>query len=268
MLNYKHRAGSKRQIRIVDTGLEATYSVLVQGEKSLSIDPLPEPDDIPEDERTETFLAALGQAKTADLEYLVKLEGLDAVARQDENSLAELERWLRDRVRDLLGLPPRQNRQQLNLNEHARKHGIDPSYELPENSTEKKNPCLRTLYFADELEARLARITADARLAEQETGLSTLFLAFGFLRWYESNGSEVSNFAPLLLLPVEIHKRIEHRRAVYKLKAAAEAAEINLSLRELLKRNSPDFPRVLWILTMKRTTWGATSRKSAMPSPA
>ena len=82
--------------------------------------------------------------------------------------------------------------------EHARKHGIDPAYELARLSGEALRPLagLQTLYVADELDSRLARIAADARLAEQETGLSTLFLAFGFLRWYERNDSDVANFAP------------------------------------------------------------------------
>jgi hypothetical protein len=73
--------------------------------------------------------------------------------------------------------------------------------------------------------------------------LSTLFLAFGFLRWYESNDSDTPNFAPLLLLPVQISKRLQGRRAVYSIKAASETPEINLSLRELLLRNSPDVSR-------------------------
>src|SRR5271163_1463473 len=98
---------------------------------------------------------------------------------------------------------------------------------------------LQTLYVADELDSRLARIAADARLAEQETGLSTLFLAFGFLRWYERTDSETVNFAPLLLLPVELKRRMEGRRAIYTVRAVAEFPEINLSLREWLARASP-----------------------------
>jgi len=55
--------------------------------------------------------------------------------------------------------------------------------------TRRTRPGLQTLHVADELDSRLARIAADARLAEQETGLSTLFLAFGFLR---SSGAQVA----------------------------------------------------------------------------
>ena len=53
----------------------------------------------------------------------------------------------------------------------------------------------------------MEKIAGDAHLAEQEMGLSTLFLAFGFLEWYESENSDKKAFAPLLLLPVQIEKQ-------------------------------------------------------------
>jgi len=245
MLNYKHRAGSRRQLRIVHTNLESAFEELTIKQRELPFAPLPELDDIPEDELTDTFKAALGYAKSTDLDYLTRLAALDTVARQDDDSLARLERWLRDRIREQLELPPRPSRQEFNLVEHARKKGIDPSYELsamlPTDASIVRR--LQSMFFADELDSRLARIASDARLSEQETGLSTLFLAFGFLRWYESNDSDVANFAPLLLLPVQISKRVQGRRAVYSIKAASETPEINLSLRELMLRNSPDVTR-------------------------
>jgi hypothetical protein len=240
MLNYRHRAGSRRQLRIVDCDLETVLAELAGKQAELPVVALPEPDDIPADERTEGFLAALGQAKAMDLEYLTRLQALDAVARQDDAALADLDGWLREHVRRRLGLPPRPDRHAVDVVEHARKHGIEPAFELA-RSGEGRRPLagLQTLHVADELDSRLARIAADARLAEQETGLSTLFLAFGFLRWYERDDSDVVNFAPLLLLPVEVQRRMEGRRAIYTVRAMAEFPEINLSLREWLARASP-----------------------------
>jgi len=241
MLNYRHRVGSRRQLRIVDCDLDTVLAELAGKQGELPIEALPEPDDIPADERTAAFLAALGQAKAMDLEYLTRVQALDAVARQDDAALADLDRWLRDHVRGRLGLPPRPDRHALDVVAHARKHGIEPAYELARRSGDGPHPIsgLRTLYVADELDSRLARIAADARLAEQETGLSTLFLAFGFLRWYERDDGETVNFAPLLLLPVELKRRMENRRAIYTVRAVAEFPEINLSLREWLARASP-----------------------------
>jgi hypothetical protein len=247
MLNYKHRAGSRRQLRIVDTNLESAFAELALNQRELPFAALPEPDDIPEDELTDTFKAALGHAKSTDLDYLTRLAALDSVARQDDTSLARLERWLRDRVREQLEIPARPNRQEFNLVDHARKKNIDPSYELSSTPPADARIVrrLQSMFFADELDSRMARIAADARLSEQETGLSTLFIAFGFLLWYSSNDSDVANFAPLLLLPVQISKRLQGRRAVYSIKAASETPEINLSLRELLLREPPDVSRHL-----------------------
>ena len=91
--------------------------------------------------------------------------------------------------------------------DYARLHGIDPSLDLDPASDGKDNPVLQSLKFPDELEVVVERISADARLAEQEMGLSTLFLAFGFLEWYESDTSDKGAFAPLLLLPVQIDRQ-------------------------------------------------------------
>jgi Protein of unknown function (DUF4011) len=248
MLDYRHRVGSRRQLRIVDCDLETVLAELAGRQGGLPVEALPEPDDIPDDERAAGFLAALAQAKAMDLEYFARLRALDAVPRQDAAALADLDRWLRDQVRQRLGLPPRPDRDAFDVVEHARKHGIEPGYELALAPGEAARPLagLQTLYAADELDSRLARMAADARLAEQETGLSTLFLASGFLRWYERDDSDVANFAPLLLLPVELEKRVEGSRAIYTVRATAEFPEINLSLREWLARVSasrelPDF---------------------------
>ena len=76
----------------------------------------------------------------------------------------------------------------------------------------------------------MEKIVGDARLAEQEMGLSTLFLAFGFLESYESDNSEKSSFAPLLLLPVQIEPQKVQGKPLYSVTAREGEAEANLSL--------------------------------------
>jgi len=170
MLNYKHRTGSRRQLRIIDTNLESAFAELTTKQRELPFAPLPEPDDIPEDELSDIFKGALGHAKSTDLDYLTRLAALDGVARQDDASLARLERWLRDRIREQLELPLRPSRQEFNLIEHARKKGIEPNYELSSTPPTDANLVrrLQSMFFADKLASRLAPIVADARLLEQE----------------------------------------------------------------------------------------------------
>src|SRR5712691_5296317 len=130
MLNYGLGAKSKRHLQIVDEVLEEVYRKLVEEEASLRILPLEEPDDIPAEERTEDFIAALQQAKVSDIEYLTKLEVLETQGRDDEIALGRLERELRDAIRSQLGLPLRPKKAEINRAEHARSLGIEPNPEL------------------------------------------------------------------------------------------------------------------------------------------
>jgi len=191
MLNYRLGARSKRHLQIVDEVLEEAYRKLVGEDTALKIAFLQEPDDIPPEERTEDFLSALEHAKVADIEYLTKLEELEQAGRDDEVTLAAIERELRNKVRAQLGLPPRPARADVNRAEHARLLGIDPNPELqPERcKPSHEDYSLQTLKYPDELESVMEKISNDARLAEQEMGVTTLSLAWGFLEWYEADGS-------------------------------------------------------------------------------
>ena len=119
-----------------------------------------------------------------------------------------------------------------------------PSLELLPNRQKDAHTdlVLQTLKYPDELESFLEKISDDARLAEQEMGVSTLFLAFGFLEWYEADHSDKKAFAPLLLLPVRLdHKKVKGK-TVYFLSAREGVVEANLSLQKLLEK---DFSREL-----------------------
>src|SRR5580693_6955219 len=244
MLNYPLGARSKRYLQIVDEVPEEVYHRLVDGSAGLEMISLDEPDDVPKDEKTEEFVAALEHAKVADVEYLTRLQALENIGRDDDASLMGAERDLRDRLRTTLGMPVRPKRSEINRIEHARTCGVDPNLELPKSANKKahKDKKLQTLKYPDELEATLTKITDDARLAEQEMGLSTLFLAFGFLEWYEADISEKAHFAPLLLLPAKLERRTVHGRKVFSILAGANSVEANLSLQKFLER---DFDRTL-----------------------
>ena len=80
MLNYSLGARSKRHLQVVDEVLDEIYKKLVEEDASLRILPLDEPSDIPPEEKSEDFIAALQQAKISNIEYLTKLEVLDSLA--------------------------------------------------------------------------------------------------------------------------------------------------------------------------------------------
>jgi Protein of unknown function (DUF4011)/REase_MTES_1575/AAA domain len=245
LLNYGLSARSKRFLQIVNGTLDGTHNLLAGDEATLRIAPLPEPDDLPSEERTDEFRSALDRGRATDVEYLTAVEAIEATARDDEIAMEKLERGLRDRVRVELGLPPRPSRKELNRVDYSRSLGIDPSLDLDPASEVKDDLVLQSLKFPDELEVVVEKISADARLAEQEMGLSTLFLAFGFLEWYDSDTSDKGAFAPLLLLPVQIDRQKSRGKPVYSLSVREGGAEANLSLQKLLEvnygRKLPDF---------------------------
>jgi very-short-patch-repair endonuclease len=239
MLNYSLGARSRRHIQIVDTIFEDVYDKLVGEETKLRIISLPEPEDLLPEEKTEDFLAALEHAKVSEIDYLTRLDALEREGRDDEIELARLERQLRDRVRAQLGLPRRLARADVNRAEHARSLGIDPGLELPQKGSRqtRERHLVQTLKYPDELEHVIDRVLSQARLAEQEMGVSTLFLAFGFLEWYESDDSDKQAYAPLLLLPVSINSEKVRGKEVYYLSAREGGAEANLSLQKLLEQH-------------------------------
>jgi very-short-patch-repair endonuclease len=240
MLNYSLGVRSQRYLQIVDDVLEGVYSKLVGDEARLRVSFLPEPDGLPPEEKTDDFLAALEHAKVSDIDYLTKLDALERDGRDDEIELARLELHLRDRVRAQLGLPPRPTRADINRSEHARSLGIDPGLELQPGcqKSARDSHSIQTLKYPDELERLVNKIAGQARLAEQEMGVSTLFLAFGFLEWYESDDSDKKAYAPLLLLPVKLETEKVRGKEVTYISAREGAAEANLSLQKLLEQYS------------------------------
>ena len=58
-------------------------------------------------------------------------------------------------------------------------------------------PRLQTKFTSEKLERRLTKIFREERTLEEEQGVSTLYLALGFLKWFDSDHSEEPSFAPL-----------------------------------------------------------------------
>lgn len=238
MLSYKHRATSKRQLQIVDEVPEEVYRALAAEGISLDVAHLPEPEGIPEDEQTEEFRAELEHGKVSDLEYLTAVAALETAGRDDEFALAQLETDLRNRLRDKLGMPKRPSRKTISPTEHAKSLGIDPQIELRPKAEkgDHQDRKLQTLKWPDSLISILDKVQSDAVLSEQEMGLSTLFLVFGFLEWADSKDSSKRLFAPLLLLPVKLTERKTGKgKIIYSLAATSEQADGNLSLAKKLE---------------------------------
>jgi len=133
--------------------------------------------------------------------------------------------------------------------EWAKIKGFNTNYELPisvKSKDSKHNDTnIQSLLYPRELEAQLRNIRTKANSAIEETGANILYLAFGFLEWFEDENSSVVRQAPLYLIPVKIDRSSLNKDLgtyTYTIEYTSEDIIPNLSLREKLKH---DFHLVL-----------------------
>ncbi|GLS19466.1 hypothetical protein GCM10007874_24830 [Labrys miyagiensis] len=92
---------------------------------------------------------------------------------------------------------------------------------------------LQTRLTGEGLQKRLFDIWYDARSFEEEQGVNILYLAFGLLRWFEDDKSDVARHAPLILLPVRLERSSAAER--FTLHWRNEPASPNLSIQAKLR---------------------------------
>ena len=94
---------------------------------------------------------------------------------------------------------------------------------------------LQTSLSSSYLQSRLVSIHSLARTVREEQGINTLYLALGFLHWYEAPNSEEPRRAPLLLIPVSLERSSAKER--FSLRYSGEDVGDNLSLIEKLRND-------------------------------
>ena len=103
----------------------------------------------------------------------------------------------------------------------------------PANQTDRG---LQTGETTTALQRRLLNTYRLANTAIEETGVNTLFLGLGMLRWYESDSSQEERLAPLVLVPVRLERT--GIRARFSLVYTGDDLGVNLSL---LEKTREDF---------------------------
>ena len=103
---------------------------------------------------------------------------------------------------------------------------------------------LQTKLGETALQKRLLRFARESKTLEDEQGINILYLAVGFLRWYEDDRSDVLREAPLILIPVSFES--DPRRSTFDLRAREDDMATNLPLSERLRDQDgillPDLP--------------------------
>ena len=97
-------------------------------------------------------------------------------------------------------------------------------------SVNQKNRRLQTGETTTALQKRLLNTYRLANTTIEETGVNTLFLGLGMLRWYESDSSQEERLAPLVLVPARLERT--GVRARFSLGYTGDDLGVNLSLLE------------------------------------
>lgn len=97
-----------------------------------------------------------------------------------------------------------------------------------------KNNRLRSTLSDTKLEKELVKLYRKAKNTLEESGANSLYVALGFLKWYEENSYTKERFAPILLLPVDL-VRLSAKKGYY-IRARDEEVQINISLIEYLNQ--------------------------------
>ena len=110
----------------------------------------------------------------------------------------------------------------------------------PNRHTDNK---LQTQLNQDQLDKKLLKINAEAETYYREQGIDILYIALGFLSWYDSDNSDKERKAPLALIPVNLNR--SSVREKFKLKYTQVDLGTNLTLKAKLKTDFtielPDF---------------------------
>jgi len=92
---------------------------------------------------------------------------------------------------------------------------------------------LQTKLNQDNLDKKLLKINTEAETYYQEQGIDILYIALGFLKWYDSEVSNIERKAPLVLIPVQLCRTSAQER--FKLKYTGVDLGTNLTLQAKLK---------------------------------
>lgn len=109
-----------------------------------------------------------------------------------------------------------------------------------ETLEKNKEIILSTNLTGSELQKRLFYINQRARSVMEEQGYNILYLAMGFLRWQDNNGTPEYREAPLILIPVELERR--RVKGSFKLRWTGEDIIPNISLQAKLTELGVEIP--------------------------
>lgn len=111
-------------------------------------------------------------------------------------------------------------------------HVSDPIIDLVKSELKQRR--LRAYLTDEALQRSMTHLYRSSRLALEENGANTLYLALGLLKWLETPNSTRPRFAPILLLPIEIVRKSAAKG--YVIRSRDEDTMLNITLLEMLRQ--------------------------------
>lgn len=104
-----------------------------------------------------------------------------------------------------------------------------------EGTGEHKANVLHANLTADPLRTRLSAINRETKSHRQEMGFECLYLALGFLTYYDSDDSDLTKTAPLVMIPVDL--LLSPRRTLFSATYNGVEVNPNIALAQRLKHD-------------------------------
>lgn len=111
-------------------------------------------------------------------------------------------------------------------------YASDPIIDLVKSELKQRR--LRAYLTDEALRRSMTHLYRSSRLALEENGANTLYLALGLLKWLETPNSTRPRFAPILLLPIEIVRKSAAKG--YVIRSRDEETMLNITLLEMLRQ--------------------------------
>lgn len=99
---------------------------------------------------------------------------------------------------------------------------------------EFKNNRIRTFLREEDLISAIKGLIRSSKNSLEENGTNTLYLALGFLKWFETEKSKKERYAPLIMIPVDIVKKVGNMG--YVIRVRDDEPQINITLLEFLRQ--------------------------------
>lgn len=236
LFSFKFSGRSRTHIRIIDEIPDFVLDKLKQ-DKELTFSYVKSPNDIPLSELTDEFYELLEKEKLSNKKYLEIVENPKSTNK--EKVLAEYE--IINKVRFDIGYKRIIFDENITVEEQAKRLNINTSFNLPYIYPDKIVPkkfldnTLQTLMFRDDLNDRLHTIFNKVSNILKETGVGSLYLIYGNLKWFENNDYENPILTPILIQEVDIVRYLKNGEFVYTIKAIEDSPELNIVLQQKLK---------------------------------